>query len=53
MFSAEAMSNFLIALEVMGLGMLSIFVVMAVLILIVTLLTRLNIGGKKKDQDNS
>lgn len=49
MFSAEAMANFLIALEIMGLGMLSIFVVMLVLILIVAGLTRLNIGGKKKN----
>lgn len=52
MFSPQALSNFLIALEVMGLGMLSIFIVMLVLIGIVTLLTKLNIGGKK-DENHS
>lgn len=53
MFSAASMANFIIALKVMGLGMLSIFIVMLVLIGIITLLTKLNIGGKKQGRNNS
>ena len=50
MFSPEAIANLVIALKVMGLGMLSIFIVMLVLIGVVALLTKLNIGGKKDEE---
>lgn len=51
MFTEAAFANFWIALQIMGLGMLSIFIVMIVLILIVGGLARFNIGGKKKKDE--
>ena len=48
MFSEAAFANFWIALKIMGLGMLSIFIVMIVLILVVSCLARMR--GKKKDK---
>ena len=44
MFSAEAISNFWLSLEVMGLGLVGIFVVIGVIMLVIALLTKF--GGK-------
>ena len=51
MFGAQAMANFMISLEIMGLGMVGIFAVNLLIIGIVTLLTRL--GGKADRQNTS
>ncbi len=47
MFGPEAIQNFLYSLEIMGLGMVGIFVVMLVLILFITVLTKIGSGSKK------
>ncbi len=40
MFGPQAISNFLISLEIMGLGMVGIFAVILIIIGVVSLLTR-------------
>ena len=42
MFSAQAISNFLISLEIMGLGLSGIFIVILVIMTVVYLLGKLN-----------
>lgn len=51
MFGAQAMSNFMISLEIMGLGMVGIFAVILLIIGIVTLLTRFS--GRSDHQNAS
>ena len=51
MFGAQAMANFMISLEIMGLGMVGIFAVILLIIGIVTPLTRL--GGRSDRQNTS
>lgn len=47
MLSAQAITNFLISLEIMGLGMAGIFTVILVIMLVVYLLGK--IGGKQEE----
>ncbi len=47
MLSAQAITNFLISLEIMGLGMAGIFTVILVIMLVVYLLGK--VSGKRKD----
>lgn len=46
MFSAQAISNFWLSLEVMGLGLVGIFAVIGVIMLIVVLLAKFSGKGE-------
>ncbi len=52
MFSPEAMANFMTALEMMGKGMLGIFIVLSIIAIIVFIFARVT-SRKKKDGDVS